>query len=246
MNAPAIPRRILRLVLPVLAIVLVGAAYYVFIERNPQTHIKRGAALVSEGNNDRAEGEFRKAIRLDSSSPEAHEHLGSLLQLRGNLSGAASELQEAIRLRQDYAEARYKLARVLLAQADVQGAKAQFELLMTPSTPDGLHAFLQSELPFQEIPSEIQIRVNKPDDNPVVLSALARPGSSFAFKLNLDDVSAEDLVPHLKEVFSTRQAVIWVYFQDGLPPFESFMQVMGILKDAGTQQVNLILVPGQS
>jgi tetratricopeptide (TPR) repeat protein len=246
MTAPGTAHRILRLALPILAIILVGAAYYFFVERNPQTHIKRGAALASEGNDDRAEAEFRKAIRLDSSSAEAHEHLGSLLRLRGSLSGAATEYQEAIRLKQDYAEARYNLARILFEQGDVQGAKAQFELLTTPSTPNGLSAFLQSELPFQEIPSQILTSVVKPDENPIVLSALARPGGSFAFRLNQESVSSEDLVPHLRDVFSTRQGVIWVYFTDRLPPFESFMQVTGILRDAGAQQVNLILVPGQS
>ncbi len=246
MIAPGTSRRILWPTLPVLAIILIGAAYYFFVERNPKTHIRRGFAAVYEGNEDRAEAEFRKAVRLDSSSAEAHELLGSLVQLRGNLSGAVTEYQEAIRLRPDYAEARYNLARILFERGDVQGAKAQFRLLITPSTPNGLPAFLRSELPFQKIPSQILMSVVKPDENPIVLSALARPDGSFAFRLNQDEVSSEDLLSHLRDVFSTRQGVIWVYFTDGLPDFESFRPVMGTLKDAGAQQVNLILVPGQS
>ena len=238
-------RRAFWLVLSAFAIVFALALYYFRLERSPQAHIERSTALRSEGRDQQAEAEIREAIRLQPSDAEAREILGSFLESDGDTSGAVAAYQQAVLLKPDYAEARYNLAGESFASGDTAAAKAQYKSLITPSTPNGVDAFLQSELPFQGMPTEILMHVSTPGENPIVLNIVTQPGGTFLFAINSDSTPSEMLGPHLRDIFTTRERVVWVRFADGLPPFARFMQVMETLKDAGTDRVNLILVPKQ-
>jgi len=177
---------------------------------------------------------------------QAHLKKGSALDVSGDLSAAASEYREAIRLDPNYAEARYDLAYDLFVQGDTQGAKAQFAQLVTRWTPNGLAAYPQAELPFKVIPKEVLIHPSTPDQNPVVLSVLEfGNGLGFGFRLNEAEMSSEDLSldSRFRDVLSSRQGVIWVYFEDGLPTFAKFMSVMATLSTAEIKKPRLILAP---
>jgi biopolymer transport protein ExbD len=206
-------------------------------------------AFTAAGPYPEPEGEIFMSLQLQPETAALHAILGSLLalEIEGNTGAAAEfEYQEAIRLRPDYPEARYNLALALFARGDAAGAKAQLKLLVTSSMPAGVDAFLPSELPFQRIPTRIEIRPTIPAANPIVLSVMTQPGGPLLFAINAESTPSDALVQRLSNIFSTRQErVLWVRFADGLPSWAAFLRVMESLRAAGLEHVHLILAPKQ-
>jgi tetratricopeptide (TPR) repeat protein len=230
-------------VLPALAVALAGAAYYFKVQGNPQIHNERSRELASKGDLPAAIEELRKSVQIEPSSAEVHENLGALLAARGDLNGATAEYREAIRLRPDYAEAHYNLANALMSTGDKEGAKAQYRMVVTSSTPNGLGAFLEPELPFKVIPKEIKVRVSEPGENPIVLTAYVRGHRVEFFRIDMEQTSNELLGPQIGDIFRDRaEHVVWFRCTESLP-FTEFMRVMNILRNAGTDAVNLMLLP---
>ena len=208
------------------------------VQDRPEVHTERSRALASKGDRAGAIAELRKSAQLEPRSSEVHENLGFLLASGGDINSAIAEYREAITLKPDYAEAHYNLANELFSSGDAEGAKAQYRMVVTSSTPNGLGAFLPSELPFKAVPKEIPIHVSVPGQYPIVLTIFG----SGAFKINFDDTSNEQLGPRLNDVFANRaERVIWVRSDHRLP-FSELMRVTGILKSAGVETVNLILL----
>lgn len=90
---------------------------------DPRTHAKfhtdRGHQLLTQGFLGEAEGEFREAVTLNSSSPEAHAGLASVLEAEDRPTEARSEADAALRLRQ------FPEPLLVLARLDLRNQKPE-------------------------------------------------------------------------------------------------------------------------
>lgn len=84
-----------------------------------QFHSDRGHTLLGQGFLAEAEGEFRDAIALNSSSAEAHAGLASVLEAENNQPAARAEAEEALRLRQ------FPEPLLVLAKLDLRDNRAE-------------------------------------------------------------------------------------------------------------------------
>ena len=88
-----------------------------FVER----HLAGGLAALDQGEVDRAEAEFRAALRLDPDDADAHTNLGVVYGLRRQPEEAVREAREAVRLAPDRAD----LARNLGIALSWSGQRAE-------------------------------------------------------------------------------------------------------------------------
>lgn len=89
---------------------------------NPVAHYNLGVALQRAGHADRAEREYRQAIREDEHFWQPHLNLAAILSARADWREAASEYEECLRLNPDSPEAHLDFALVLLKLGDVPQA----------------------------------------------------------------------------------------------------------------------------
>jgi len=75
--------------------------------------------LLTQGFLGEAEGEFREAVTLNSSSPEAHAGLASVLEAEDRPTEARSEADAALRLRQ------FPEPLLVLARLDLRNQKPE-------------------------------------------------------------------------------------------------------------------------
>ncbi|MGH7149764.1 MAG: tetratricopeptide repeat protein, partial [Planctomycetota bacterium] len=93
--------------------------------------VRLGALAARLGLADRAEAEFREALRLESAVPEAHEAYGEFLLAQGRVEEALPECEAALRLEPPAAPARARirclLGRARLAAGDPEGGMRAFD-----------------------------------------------------------------------------------------------------------------------
>ena len=82
-------------------------------------HSDRGHQLLAQGFITEAEGEFRKALALNSANAEAHSGLASVLEDENELSAARAEAEQALRLRQ------FSEPLLVLAKLDLRDNRAE-------------------------------------------------------------------------------------------------------------------------
>jgi tetratricopeptide (TPR) repeat protein len=93
--------------------------------------VRLGVLAARLGLPERAEQEFREAIRLESSVPEAHEAYGEFLLAQARVEEALPECEAALRLEPSAAPARARirclLGRARLAAGDPEGGMRAFD-----------------------------------------------------------------------------------------------------------------------
>lgn len=88
-----------------------------------------GEIAAARGENDEAEGFFRRALQLAEHRPHYHFALGCVLGARGDLAGAEQSYRGALALAPDHAGARINLGCLLQARGESEaGAGASGEL----------------------------------------------------------------------------------------------------------------------
>lgn len=78
-----------------------------------RVHYDRGMEFITASKIDRAETEFRKAIRRKPDFAEAHYRLGEVLLSQHQIDPALAEFRKAVRLKPDIALNLYLLAVIL-------------------------------------------------------------------------------------------------------------------------------------
>jgi len=92
-----------------------------------QAHTSLGNAYASQGQWDKAIGEFQMALRLDPDSAEFHNNLGTAYASQGRLDMAVAEFQTALRLKPDWAEVHNNLGFAYKLQGRLDEAVAEFQ-----------------------------------------------------------------------------------------------------------------------
>ena len=95
-----------------------------------------GAAFAARGTFDQAIGEFREAVRLDSSNGQAHYNLAGLLLEGRQYEDAIGEFRAALRLMPNSDDAHDSLGIALASQGKLDEAIGEFQqaLAVEPSS----------------------------------------------------------------------------------------------------------------
>jgi tetratricopeptide (TPR) repeat protein len=89
-----------------------------------------GNAYYIKGGIDKAIGQYKKAIGLQSGDPMAHNNLGQAYGAQGEFDRAINHFITAIRIKPDYPEPHYNLGRAYLQKGLYDLAVKQFELAL--------------------------------------------------------------------------------------------------------------------
>lgn len=117
----------LLLCLPCLLPWLFGGCTATGIAPMARQHNALGAELLSAGDLERAEANFRLALEYAPGLPEARMNLGVLALHRGRLLEAETELRAALGLREDFPEAWANLGAALEAMGRSDEARSAYE-----------------------------------------------------------------------------------------------------------------------
>lgn len=82
---------------------------------------------LRQGDNENAQIQLTRALKLDPDSAEAHSMLGVLLERDGDIKGADKEYRRALRLRADYSQVHNNYAIFLFRNGRYKEALKQFE-----------------------------------------------------------------------------------------------------------------------
>jgi TPR repeat protein len=99
-------------------------------ETEAETYLKRGRALIGDGDMAAAVMALREALRLDPTLLGARSSLGQALYGMGDLEGAVEQFQTVLRGRPDDVPARLHLATALMARHDWRAARGQLEQVL--------------------------------------------------------------------------------------------------------------------
>ena len=91
-------------------------------EERVADHYESGQALAAQGDDTRAQLEFRSALRIDSGHVPTRLAVGQLLEREGNFQGALGHYAYVVENVSDNGPARTRMARILLAAGDVERA----------------------------------------------------------------------------------------------------------------------------
>jgi tetratricopeptide (TPR) repeat protein len=91
-------------------------------------HVRRGEALLSQGNWEDAIKELSTALRLDSNRADARANLGMAHYFTGNITAAISEFEAALRINPERVDAAHGLGLALYEKGDLDGAIAAFRV----------------------------------------------------------------------------------------------------------------------
>ncbi len=94
----------------------------------PEARTRLGIALIATGKPRKAEGQFRKALKLLPDDPEALSGLATALRTRGKLKAAVEAHQQAIEQAPNAAIFHLNLADTMLRRGEVRQAIAEVEL----------------------------------------------------------------------------------------------------------------------
>lgn len=98
---------------------------------DPVASARDRVALASEylrmGDNEKAQMQLKRALKLDSGSSDAHHLMGILLERDGNIKGADKEYKKALSLRPDFPQAHNNYGIFLFRNGRYKDAMPQFE-----------------------------------------------------------------------------------------------------------------------
>lgn len=120
-----------------------------FLARRPESSLgygKRGIRHLWNGDRNKAEADFRRAIELDPANAEAHDDLGVILALRGEFVTASDHFATAARIDPSYRKAHHNLAmtRFLAGRYEEALAGVDRALALEPSARES--TLLKSEI----------------------------------------------------------------------------------------------------
>ena len=109
------------------AVILLGVGGYFFLARSSSgASLTAGIDAMKNGQNERARGEFAKAVKDDPNDPNPHVFLARLARTEGDLATARAQLDTALRLNSKNAIALREMGLVLFASRQYDLARRFF------------------------------------------------------------------------------------------------------------------------
>lgn len=107
-------------------IVLAVGGYFFFARGSSGASLTAGIDAMKNGQNERARGEFAKAVKEDPNDPNPHVFLARLARTEGDLATARAQLDTALRLNSKNAIALREMGLVLFASRQYDLARRFF------------------------------------------------------------------------------------------------------------------------
>ena len=105
-------------------------------------------------------------------------------------------------------------------------------MVIVPQVPDGLNAAVPQP------PKNPQKQ--QQNDRTIVVQVLYRPGAQPAYKINQDDVSFQQLLPRLTQIFANRAERVMFVKGDDNVDFQYVANVIDLGKQANVDHVGLL------
>ncbi len=109
------------------ALLLVAGCASVPPAEKAREHYRQGFMYLQMGDDAKAEAEFLKAAKLDTTFAEAYCRLGVIYAGRKDYAKASENLQRALKLNPKYAEAHYYYGLIVMEQGDTAKGLAELE-----------------------------------------------------------------------------------------------------------------------
>ncbi len=106
-------------------------------------------------------------------------------------------------------------------------------MVIVPQVPDGLNAAVPQ-------PPKNPQKQQQPNDRTIVVQVLYRPGQQPAYKINETDVSFQQLLPQLTQIFANRAERVMFVKGDDDVDFQYIAQVIDIGKEANVDHIGLL------
>ena len=107
-------------------------------EERAQAHFERGVELLEAGDPDKAQLEFRNAVKLQPELYQARFHLGEYLKSINNIRGAVGQFRSVVELQPGHVGARTQLAEIMLIAGQLEEAQRHVEAAFERE-PQSLH-----------------------------------------------------------------------------------------------------------
>jgi biopolymer transport protein TolR len=106
-------------------------------------------------------------------------------------------------------------------------------MVIVPQVPDGLNAAVPQ-------PPKNPQKENQPNDRTIVVQVLYRGGGTPSYKINETDVSLQELLPRLTQIFANRAERVMFVKGDDNVDFQYIAQVIDIGKEANVDHIGLL------
>ncbi|HKS74828.1 MAG TPA: biopolymer transporter ExbD [Terriglobales bacterium] len=106
-------------------------------------------------------------------------------------------------------------------------------MVIVPTVPDGLNAAVPQ-------PPKNPQKQNQPNDRTIVVQVLNRPGNTPVYKINETDVSFQELLPRLTQIYANRAERVMFVKGDDNVDFQYVAQVIDIGKEANVDHIGLL------
>ncbi len=106
-------------------------------------------------------------------------------------------------------------------------------MVIVPTVPNGLNAAVPQ-------PPKNKQKQQQPNDRTIVVQVLYRSGLAPAYKINQDDVSVQELLPRLTQIYANRAERIMFVKGDDNVDFQYIAHVIDIGKQAGVDHIGLL------
>lgn len=106
-------------------------------------------------------------------------------------------------------------------------------MVIVPTVPDGLNAAVPQ-------PPKNPQKQQQPNDRTIVVQVLYRPGQQPAYKINDTDVSFQELLPKLTQIYANRAERVMFVKGDNDVDFQYVAQVIDIGKEANVDHIGLL------
>jgi biopolymer transport protein TolR len=106
-------------------------------------------------------------------------------------------------------------------------------MVIVPTVPDGLNAAVPQ-------PPKNPQKQQQPNDRTIVVQVLYRPGAQPAYKINDTDVSFQELLPKLTQIYANRAERVMFVKGDNDVDFQYVAQVIDIGKEANVDHIGLL------
>lgn len=163
-----------------------------------------GIVYEQQGESEKAEDAFLKALMIDPSSTKTHDNLGMSYLLRGRMERAGAEFRASLQLNPRDNAANYGLGKLLLEKNQALASITYFERV-SPQTAQSSFALLQALLRAKQ--TQRGLKVGKalsdsaPDDARVHFSLGVEFASSKLYPAAIEEFQQADaLVPNTFEV----------------------------------------------
>lgn len=98
-------------------------------EKQAERHFRDGFGYQNQGNLDKAEEEYQKAIELNSNHLQAHMNLGTVYIEQKKYDQAIEEFNTVVKLNYYYGKAHYNLGYIYLLKGEKEKAQEELKIL---------------------------------------------------------------------------------------------------------------------